>query len=76
MRDVLIQTCGIFADTDLNKMESFLEDPTMKGRKVSYFGTKQVVEDFTVKNEAIPGTDLFVWVNLSCNHIRNIIMYT
>lgn len=73
MRDVLIQTCGIFADTDLNKMESFLKDPTMKGRKVSYFGTKQVVEDFTVKNEAIPGTDIFVWVNLSCNHIRNII---
>lgn len=73
MRDVLIQTCGILADTDMDKMESFLEDPTMKGRKVSYFGTKQVIEDFTVKNEHIPGTELYVWVNLSCNHIRNIL---
>jgi len=73
MRDVLIQTCGILAKTDFNKMKSFLEDPTMKGRKVSYFGTKQVIEDFIAKNEKIPGTDLYVWVNLSCNHIRNIL---
>ncbi len=73
MRDVLIQTCAILADKDIIKMESFVDDPTMKGKKVSYFGKKYVVEDFINKNEQIPGTDLYVWVNLSCNNIRNIL---
>ena len=73
MRDVLVQTCSILAKMDINKLNSFVDDPTLKGRKVSYFGTKLVIEDSTQKNERIPGTDIYVWVNLSCNHIRNIL---
>lgn len=73
MRDVLVQSCALLAKIDIAKLNSFIDDPTMKGRKVSYFGTEEVVEDFTVKNEKIPETDIYVWVNLSCNHIRNII---
>lgn len=34
MRDILVQTCGILAETDLQKMDSLVDDPTMKGRKV------------------------------------------
>lgn len=73
MRDVLVQFCGILASIDIEKMKSFVDDPTMKGRKVSYFSTESIVEDYVNKNEKIPGTELYVWVNLSCNHIRNII---
>ena len=73
MRDILVQTCGILAETDLQKMDSLVDDPTMKGRKVIYLGRKYVVEDKVPKNEQIPGTDLYVWTNLSCNSIRNLI---
>lgn len=73
MRDVLVQTCAILASIDVEKIESFINDSSMKGRTVTYFGTNLVTEDSINKNEKIPGTELYVWVNLSCNHIRNIL---
>ena len=73
MRDVLLQTCSLLAEMDIEKLKSFINDPSMKGRTVSYFNIKPVVEEYTNKNEKIPGTDIYVWVNLSCNHIRNIL---
>ncbi len=50
MREVLVQSCGILAKIDIEKMESFVDDSTMKGRKVSYFSTKPIVEDYISKN--------------------------
>lgn len=73
MRDVLVQTCSLLAMLDSEKIKMFVNDPSMQGSKVSYFGTASIVEDFVAKNEKIPGTDLYVWINLSCNYIRNIL---
>ena len=73
MRDVLVQTCAILASTNPDKMRSFLDDPLMKGRKVSYFVSHSVTEEGICKTEHIPGTEWYVWVNQSCNSIRNMI---
>lgn len=73
LKEVLLKLCEILAKEDKSKIISFVEDPTMKGRKITYFGYKSVIENGKVKNERINGTEIYVWINLSCNQIRNII---
>lgn len=73
MRDVMVTLCEILANEDKNKMISFIDDSTMQGRKAPYFSNKLIVEDNINKNEKVGDLDVYVWVNLSCNQIRNVI---
>lgn len=58
MKWVLVETCAILAQIDLKKMCSFLDDKSMKGRKVPYFSKESETENGAIKNEQIPGTEL------------------
>lgn len=73
MRGVLVALCEALAKEDRKKIESFVSDPTMKGRKAPYFSDKLIVENAVCKNEQILDLNVYVWVNLSCNQIRNLI---
>lgn len=68
-KDVLLQTCDILSEIDSDKFYTFIDDPVMKGRKVSYF-CKTYIEK---KNHKLKNFDIYVWTNLSANHIRNLI---
>lgn len=80
MRDILVKLCSILAEIDIEKMESFLNDKTMKGTKISYFSTELHLEinpkngNEFYKNRIIPKTNLYVWVHLSCNDIKKLIL--
>lgn len=73
MRDVMLTLCRILAEENKNKMINFINDPTMQGRKAPYFSNKLIIEDNINKNEKVGDLDVYVWVNLSCNQIRNVI---
>lgn len=68
-KDVLLKTCDLLAEIDADKFYSFIDDPTMRGSKVRYFGTSYV----SLKNEKMKNLDVYVWVNLSANGKRNVI---
>ena len=68
-KDVLLQTCGLLADIDADRFTKFIDDPVMKGRKISYFSSNHVEN----KNARIKNVDIYVWTNLSANDIRNLI---
>lgn len=68
-KDVLLQTCNLLADIDADKFSEFINDPVMKGRKISYFSRKHVDR----KNTKMKNIDIYVWTNLSANSIRNLI---
>jgi hypothetical protein len=61
--------CDLLAEIDVTKFSDFINDPVMKGRKVSYFSRKYVDR----KNEKMKNIDIYVWTNLSANSIRNLI---
>lgn len=73
MKDVLVTLCEILAKEDRNKILSFINDPTMQGRKAPYFSDKLIIDGDVNKNEKIGDLDIYVWVNLSCNQLRNVI---
>ena len=73
MRDVLIKLCEILLEENPEKIKKFVDDPTMKGRKNSYFSSYEVVENGQSKNIKLNNSDVYVWVNMSCNQIRNVI---
>lgn len=68
-KDLLIQVCDLLSDIDSNKMMSFIDDRSMVGSRIHYFGTKLV----PYKNEKLANMDIYVWINLSSNGKRNII---
>ena len=68
-KDVLLQTCDLLAEIDATKFSEFINDPVMKGRKVSYFSRKHV----DGKNTKMKYIEIYVWTNLSANSIRNLI---
>lgn len=68
-KDVLLQTCDLLSEIDANKFYEFVNDPVMKGRKNSYF-CKEFIEK---KNAKMKNIDIYVWTNLSSNHIKNLI---
>jgi hypothetical protein len=55
--------CDLLAEIDVTKFSDFINDPVMKGRKVSYFSRKYVDR----KNEKMKNIDIYVWTNLSAN---------
>ena len=73
MRDVLVRLCEILASEDPEKMKSLITDPTMKGRKIAYFSGEQISEKDKNKSIKLSNLDVYVWVNLSCTQIRNVI---
>jgi hypothetical protein len=66
---VLLQTCDLLSEIDANKFYEFIDDPVMKGRKNSYFGNKFIEK----KNAKMKNIDIYVWTNLSANHIKNLL---
>lgn len=70
MRSILINTCEYLAKENITIMQSFLKDPIMKGKKCTYFLPHNVNQ----KNIIIPGTNIYIWINLSCNAIRNLLI--
>ena len=68
-KDLLIQVCDLLSNIDPNKIMSFIDDRSMVGSRIHYFGTKHV----PYKNEKLTNTDVYVWINLSSNGKRNII---
>lgn len=73
MRDILVQLCEILAMENREKMESFIEDQSMQGRTAPYFSNKPIFDGDINRNEKIGEMEVYVWVNLSCNQIRNVI---
>lgn len=68
-KDVLLQTCDLLSEIDADMFYDFIKDPTMRGRKNAYFGDRFVER----KNAKLKNIDVYVWTNLSANHIRNLI---
>lgn len=68
-KDVLMKTCNLLASENSDVFYAFVNDPAMKGRKNSYFGLTPVAK----KNAKMDELNLYVWTNLSANHIRNLI---
>ena len=67
-QDALVTLCELMAERDYDKLVSFIDMDEFSGRKVKYFG-KTYVEK---RNCLIDGTDIYVWINLSANSIRNV----
>lgn len=74
MREILVRTCTILATRDLQKFNSLVEDKNVKGRKNHYFGFDEVVENGIPRNQKVPGTMIYVWVNFNCNQIRDVLV--
>ena len=72
-KDVLLQTCGILAEIDINLFYSLIDDPVMKGRINSYLGYERIETETGVKNTRMENLNIYVWTNLSANSIRNLI---
>ncbi len=68
-QDVLVNLCSALAKEDNGLLSSFVEHPRFKGRKIRYFSNVHMPK----KNKKIPGTDVYVWVNMSANGIKDLI---
>lgn len=66
---ILVSVCAELAKINHGLLESFVNNPMFQGRKVKYFGTAPEKR----KNKKIPGTQLYVWINLSANGIKQLI---
>lgn len=73
MKDVLISLCEILAEENREKMLGFISDKNMQGRKAPYFSNRLIEEKGVCKNAQIGNLNVYVWINLSCNGLRNII---
>lgn len=69
-KDVLVQTCEILSLKEPRTFQSFANDKSMQGRKVSYFCNDPKAIRAPKK---ISGTDIYVMTNMSANQIRNVI---
>lgn len=67
-QDALVKLCAYLNKIDGIRMQSFLDSPRFKGKKINYFMTHHVPQ----KNKSIPGTNLYVWINNSANLIASI----
>ena len=67
-QDALVKLCAHLYKIDGKRMNEFLSNPRFRGKKIDYFMTTYVPK----KNKAIPGTNLYVWINNSANLIATI----
>lgn len=68
-QDMLVTLCGILYKENPEKFQTFDTLKKFKGRKITYFGRKEV----TKKNKKIPNSNMYVWINMSCNGIMRFI---
>ena len=68
-KDTLLKFCGLLAKQDSKLIESFMFKPDLCGRKIRYFQKSSVLG----RNQIIPGTDIYVWTNMSANEIVRLI---
>ena len=68
-RGALLKFCGEIGKQNIHLLESMVDNPDFRGRKNTYFLKESVPE----RNERIPGTDIYVWTNLSANDTVNLI---
>ena len=68
-KDVLMQTCDLLAEIDADKFSKLIDDPIMKGRKISYFSREYI----DGRNTRMKDIDVYVWTNLSANSIVKLI---
>lgn len=68
-QDVLLNLCSTLSKENNGLLQSFVENSRFKGRKIRYFSNVHVPK----KNKKIPGTDVYVWINMSANGIKNLI---
>lgn len=68
-KDVLVQTCDLLAEIDADKFSKLIDDPIMKGRKISYFSREYI----DGRNTRMKDIDVYVWTNLSANSIVKLI---
>lgn len=64
-QDTLVTLCEYIAKQDIGLIEKMMGNPDFTGRKVIYFQK----EHFHRRNKLIPGTDIYVWINMSANSI-------
>lgn len=69
-KEVLIKTCEILTEKDLAKFNTFVNDKSMQGRKISYFSKDQ---KGIRAPRCVKGTDIYLMTNMSANQIRNVI---
>ena len=68
-KDTLLKLCELVGKQSIKLLEGMVENPDFTGKKNTYF-LKYYVPG---RNERIPGTDIFVWTNLSANDIVKLI---
>lgn len=68
-KDVLLKTCNLLSEIDADMFYGFVNDTTMRGRKNAYFSTQYIER----KNAKLTNIDVYVWTNLSANHIKTLI---
>lgn len=68
-KDMLVKLCDMLYKEDPEKFKNFDTLKKFKGRKLTYFGKTEVPK----KNKKIPGTDIYVWTNMSCNGIMKFV---
>ena len=74
MKGVLVKLCELLAKENESKLLSFIGDPAMNGSKNPYFSEDKITKDGIDKNQQVLDLPLYVWVNHSCNQIRDIIV--
>lgn len=69
-QELLIKTCQICMDKDLNKFINFQNDKKMNGKKNKYFSVKES----DMRKPEFLGNGMYVETNMSGNGIRNLIL--
>lgn len=69
-QELLIKTCQICMNEDLNKFISFQDDKKMNGKKNKYFSVKES----DMRKPEFLGNGMYVETNMSGNGIRNLIL--
>lgn len=69
---MLIETCNVLADINLDIIKGFPNNPRFKGRKSQYFRSK---DPGSMRSPLkLEGLDMYVETNFSANDIRNLII--
>ncbi len=69
-KDLLLKTCDLLAEINAAKFSEFIDDPDMKGTKISYFSRTHVYG----KNQKMKNLDIYVWTHLSANSITDFVI--
>ncbi|HBN83638.1 MAG TPA: hypothetical protein DDZ89_07310 [Clostridiales bacterium] len=69
-KEMFVKTCEVLAEKDPNKFLTFVNDKSMRGKKLPYFCT----ESTGIRSpKKIKDTNVYVMTNMSANQIRNVV---